>query len=362
MEYGMKPRSKYHFEEELFAKRIKNARLRSGMTLVELAMALDRRVDPSTLSKYENGKAIPPAGLFFHIFKILDTCPNDFVKPFREDMGNLEFRKPIHLGIRKTYALEQQVAYALERHLDIEEVLGIESSFHNPIPGSRVCSIGEVDQAAHALRQAWELGHGALPNVMETLEGKGIKLVETRVGPGFDALACRVDGKLPLIAVNRDLAPEEKRQAILRELGHLLLDFDQGMIKKEVERLCQAFACAMLIPQGTFFREMGPAKRKGISIPELLILKETYGIPLQAVVSRAYGLGLIGRRQHDNFKKYMLSEPWETEPCPYRGKEGSERFKRLVLRAVSEALISISEAASFLNVPRDGLEEEFISL
>jgi len=313
---------------------------------------------PATLSKYENGKVIPLAALFYFIFKALDTCPNDFVKPFRKDMGELEFRKPPGLGDLKTNTLEQQVAYALERYLDIEEVLDLKSSFHNPIQGITVSNIKEVDRAVNALRQAWELGMNALPNLMETLETKGIKLVETAVDPDFDAMACLVNGKLPLIAVHRALLPEEKRLAILRELGHLLLDFAAGLNEMEVERLCLDFAGAMLIPQSSFFREMGTSQRKAISIPELVILKETYGIPLVAIMDRALGLGSIGQKEHKSIKKHVRSNPLEMQPYP--GKEESNRFKRLVLRATSEGLISISDATCFLNVPLAEFEKEYI--
>src|SRR5690606_2654246 len=250
------------------------------------------------------------------------------------------------------------VAYALERYLDIEEVLGLETSFHNPIQGITVSNIEEVDRAVYALRQAWELGMNALPNLMETMEDKGIKLVGSTVDPDFDALACRVNGKLPLIAVHKALLPEEKRLAILRELGHLLLDFAEGMNEMEVERLCLDFAAALLMPFEAFSREMGTSQRKGISISELVILKETYGIPLGAITDRALGLGSIGQREHKGIKKYLRSNPLEMQPYP--GKEESNRFKRLVLRATSEGLISISDATCFLNVPIAEFEKEYI--
>ncbi len=360
MKKGKKTKRLYPYNGVVFAKRLKNARLRSGMTLVELASAIDHLASPVSLSKYENGKAMLKAGTFYFIFKALDTCPNDFVKPFREDMGNLEFRKSLGLGVLKSDMLEQQVAYALERYLDIEEILEIDSSFHNPIEGTAVSNMEEVNRAVYDLRQAWELGMNALPDVTECLEAKGIKIVETTVDPSLDALACWAGGKFPLIAVNKELPLYEKRLVMLRELGHLLLDFAQGMNEREVERFSLDFASALLIPFETFSREMGSSKRNAVSIPELLILQETYGIPTGAILDRALALGSIGRREHARIKNHLPSQASGKEPYGLQIKEGSKRFKQLVLRAASEELIDLVEGASFLNVEIDEFNEEFI--
>src|SRR5690606_15488427 len=175
------------------------------------------------------------------------------------------FRKSLALGVRKGNMIEQQLAYVLERYLDLEELLGLDTTFYNPLPGVVVCNLEEIDRAAKALRGAWDLGMGALPNVHEILEAKGVKLAETEADPDFDAMACWVDGTYPMISVNKNLKPEFKRFVVLRELGHLLLEFAQGMAEKEREGLCRAFAGSMLIPNEILVREMGPKKWKGIN-------------------------------------------------------------------------------------------------
>ena len=70
----------------------------------------------------------------------------------------------------------------------------------------------------------------------------------------------------------------------LHELGHLLLDIDNEVFsQKEIEKFCHRFAGAMLLPKETLFNELGE-KRSSISINELIFIKESYGISIQAII------------------------------------------------------------------------------
>lgn len=59
-----------------------------------------------------------------------------------------------------------------------------------------------------------------------------------------------------------------------------------------MERMCFQFAGAMLIPEETFRMEIGNS-RSHISIPELIAIKEKYGISIQGIMQRAKDLGIV---------------------------------------------------------------------
>ena len=61
---------------------------------------------------------------------------------------------------------------------------------------------------------------------------------------------------------------------------------------KERERICHRFANAMLLPREALFEEIG-IKRMGISLPELIAIKEQYGISVAAILMRMKDLGII---------------------------------------------------------------------
>ncbi len=80
----------------------------------------------------------------------------------------------------------------------------------------------------------------------------------------FDGLSGWADERIPIIVVNKYFTIERKRFTALHELGHLLLNFAEELDPKFIEKLCQRFAGAILIPRETFFNELGDY-RSGLS-------------------------------------------------------------------------------------------------
>ena len=84
----------------------------------------------------------------------------------------------------------------------------------------------------------------------------------------------------------------------------MLLSFDSNLVEKEIERLCHRFAGAMLMPEETFLLELG-AQRNKISLSELIAIKETYSISIQAIMARAKDLGVISEERFINFRRWV---------------------------------------------------------
>src|SRR5690606_34400961 len=147
-----------------------------------------------------------------------------------------------------------------------EDLLQIKSEFINPIRDLVISNISDIDNAVNNLLKAWKLGVNALPNVIEILEDKQIKVIELDADLAFDRRSGWADDTIPIIVVNKNYNIERKRFTALHELGHLLLNFSKLLTDKEIERLCHAFSAAMLIPYETFINELGSKKRKSVSL------------------------------------------------------------------------------------------------
>ena len=119
---------------------------------------------------------------------------------------------------------------------------------------------------------------------------------------------------------------ERKRFTALHELGHLVLRFSPELSDIEKESLCHAFAVAMLIPNETFIQEVGSKKRNIISIGELMNIKETYGISIQAIMARTKSLQIINENRCIRFRKYIYNDREEKNLGKYQGKEQPVRF------------------------------------
>ncbi len=350
--------------KEIFAKRLKSARLLSAMSMDKLVDAMGGIVSKNAIAKYERGEMMPNSSVLIELAKALSVKPDYFFRPFAVEIGNVEFRKKSKLGAKKVTAIKQQVTDQIERYLEIEDLLHINAPFVNPIQDIEINEPQDVEQAVNVLLKKWYLGFNALPNVIELLEDKEVKVIELDADLAFDGLsgwAFQGEKRVPLIVVNHNYTIERKRFTALHELGHLLLSFSKDLDHKQIEKLCHCFAGAMLIPYETFVAELGE-QRSTISLHELISIKETYGISIQAIMARAYGLGIITKSTYLRFRMFVSKNLKEDGWGNYQGKEHSDRFMQLIYRAAAEEIISLSKAANLSNQKLAAFRDEFIPL
>ena len=185
------------------------------------------------------------------------------------------------------------------------------------------------------MRGEWDLGNDTLYNVVEVLEEHQIKVLELEADLSFSGLSTIVGGKVPVIVLNTSNCPTDRlRFTALHELGHLLLNITHFPLKEQ-EAFCNAFAGAILISKEKIRSELGGYRHK-IFLNELVLIKEQYGISMQAIVYRAKQLELISQ---SHFKKLMMQFGAmglrKKEWGEYRKEEKSSRFTQLLLRGVA---------------------------
>ena len=159
-------------------------------------------------------------------------------------------------------------------------------------------------------------------------------------------------GKVPVIVVN--LAVKEvtrRRFTILHELAHLLLTINEEALGyQEVERICDAFAGAMLLPEHILKKELH--NRTSITTGELTGLKAYYGISIQAILVRAALLKLMDWAAFEQWKN--LGQP--VDAGQFSGEERPRRFHSLLWKCLNEGKITISKAAELANSPVESLK------
>jgi Zn-dependent peptidase ImmA (M78 family)/transcriptional regulator with XRE-family HTH domain len=336
---------------QLFADRFKSARLLNGLSLQDLADKLGQVISRQALHKYEKGEVIPDSEMLGRLSAALGVRPDYFFSEVVVELGELEFRKLKRLSVREQNRIIERTKDVLARYLELEAILGIGAEFHNPLFGTEVISSFEdVEKAAKTIRQKWHLGSDPISNCIELLEANHIKVVEVYSEEGFDGMQTFVNGKIPVIVFNasRMTAPDRTRFTVLHELGHLLMPL-RGLDERQKETFCHQFAAAMLFPKEVAERELGRIRNK-LLVPELGVLKQQYGISIQALAYRARDLGIITNSYLKQFMVLMGMNQWKvTEPVAYSGSEKSGRFRQLIYRALAEELISISKAAALTN-------------
>jgi Zn-dependent peptidase ImmA (M78 family) len=335
-----------------FAERLKSARLMNGLSLQGLADKIENRVTKQALSKYEVGQVIPDSEMLGILSDALQVRPDYFFASSSIEFGDIEFRKLQDYPAKERVRIVEIAKDELRRYLELEEILGIETAFHNPLEDFSISSQEDIEAAAEKLREYWNLGSGAIANVTELLEDNHIKVLELDSSEEFDGFSTWVNQKrIPLIVLNKSKFKDKldrKRFTAFHELAHLLLKVNH-LPEREKEKFCHAFATAMLISKDTLKKELG-GKRSKLSINELGAMKQQYGISMQALVYRAKDLQLISDNYFKQFYATFNQLGYrKNEPVVYEGAEHSNRFSQLLFRALAENFISVSKAASLKN-------------
>ena len=335
----------------IFAERFKSARLMRGFSLQDLANAMGGVLSRQALHRYEKGEVIPDSEKINLLSKALIVSADYFFRSTKVELGAIEYRKLEKMPQKEAAIIREKTKEYLSRYLELEEILGLPNQFEDHLKDFGVVNTWhDVNQAAQLLREKWNLGKGAIYNVVEILEDKNIKVVKLDVDDDFDGLQTYVNQTIPVVAYNIRKAnkPDRIRFTLLHELAHLLLKFGE-MSEKQKETLCHQFAGAMLLPEETIKAELGEHRNK-LSVIELGNIKKQYGISMQALVMRAKDCGIVNKHYTKQFFFFMKQMNWKIdEPVDYDGVEESNRFEQLLFRALIEDQISMSKAASLSN-------------
>ncbi|MCJ7555025.1 MAG: XRE family transcriptional regulator [Ignavibacteriaceae bacterium] len=341
----------------MFGERLKSARKMAGYSLEELANKLGD-ITKQALSNYENNKRNPDSAIIIRLAKIFGVKPDYFLRNSNVKFENFEYRKRSKILKKEINRIEEKTIDYLERFIELEQIMGFDEKFVNPLKNIEISDGRGAETAAEKLREEWRLGLNPIKNLIETLEEKEIRIFEIDADKGFDGLAV-YSGAIPIIIVNKDIDDiVRKRMTIAHELGHLLLKLNSKLNSKEKERFCYRFAGAFLIPKQVMTNGLGENRTKVI-LSELEHLKLEYGISILALMRRARDLGIITSQKYRNFCIRVKKEGWgKFEVGKYEAEEKPIRDKHLLYRALAEEIISASKAASIANITVSELENE----
>jgi len=347
--------------KEIFGARLKTARVIKGMSMDDLCAKMNNLVSKQTISKYESGKMLPNSTNLIALANALSVKPDYLLRPFSVSLDRIEFRKKSKMGVKEENSIKEKIRDQIERYIEIEEILGIDSNFENPIKDNSVIAPSNVYRIAEEVKKLWKLGQDGIPYVIEMLEEHCVKVIEMDAPNTFDGLSGFVGDNKPIIVLNRNFPVERKRFTAMHELGHLMLNFDETLPEKDIERYCNLFANEMLISQDVFKRILGESRRN-ISLNELRAIQSNFGISVEAQMFKANQLEIISNSRYKYFCITKNQNPTfkkQVEKSSYHN-EKSNRFTSLVYRALASELITFSKASELLNesinVVREKLE------
>jgi Zn-dependent peptidase ImmA (M78 family)/DNA-binding XRE family transcriptional regulator len=349
----------------MLGQRIKQARIGKGLSLRGLAEKTGNYVSAQVIHKYELGKAMPGSDVLIHLAKALDVKVEYF---FRPESVQVELSPPAYRKRRAASSKHLQYMRAkakewVERYLEVESLFP-DDRFRGvkiPSPDQRLIkNINDVEYLAVNLRKIWVLGIDPIENLTEVLEDHGVKVVMLEGEEEFDGLSCWANDKIPVILLKKGLSGDRQRSSLAHELGHLIMDVSSDV---DEEKAAFRFSGAFLVPEEVVYQELG-RQRNSIDLNELVMLKKKYGMSMQQWIYRAKDLSIVSESRATELFRLFRAKGWHRdEPGDPIPPEEPGRFKRLILQAIAEGLISPVRAAEILGKPfiefRKSLRVEF---
>ena len=336
----------------MIGERIKQARKASGLSL--RALAVQAGISAMAISKYENGKSTPSSGVLLSLAQALGVRTEYFFRQISVKLTDINHREHEKLPAKEEAKVIADVEEQLERWTDLENFVPSPWSVPFDLPGDllgHITDYDEIEKIAIQVRHYWDLGLNSIPDLIDTLEAKGIKILITRYDghKKFNGLSAQVNDA-PVVVVGQTWTGDRQRFTLAHELGHLVL---AGRLDSKLneEAACHRFAGAFLVPEEMVRAALG-ARRKWLEPQELMFLKHEWGLSMQAWSYRARDLGITTAKGHQEiWRRYLRKyKEQEREPDPQFPQETTWLFPQLVYRALAEDLVSEPKAAELLGM------------
>ena len=296
-------------------RRLRRARTFFGLPLNDLG----ERIGASRqfLHQLETGQRTPSAETLAALATSLLVESRFFFQPLEGiAQDHCNFRS---LASSRVRDLEQVISHA-ELLAELLQFLETVLEFPKPnFPRVSATNMEDVERAAERVRLHWGLTlDQPITSTIRVAENAGAVVVRfPGVAPEIDALS--VQGSRPIIIrSSAKESPTRLRFDLAHELGHLVMHRDALHLEHD-ERESQAhrFASAFLLPRKAFMREWPPGRY--FDWQGVFALKRRWTVSAQAIIRRAYDLGLIDAAQYRSGNVYISrqgfkrNEPYEPE-------------------------------------------------
>ncbi|EJV49188.1 hypothetical protein IEK_02898 [Bacillus toyonensis] len=299
--------------------KLKEGRESRGLTIRELSEKIGLRTHQA-LSKYENGKSIPPAEVLLSIMNILNL-PYDYF--FEDGYRQIEkeivyFRSKANTTAKLKRIHEIKISWLISIFDYLETILEFPKS---DLPETNInhqehfmpTDFNDIENIASELRRQWDLNDGPISDVTHLFEKHGI-VVSLIKSEDFEIDACSrwIGNKLFILVGNERSTPSRIKFTLAHELGHYLLhkhvkkeDFNKKEVYKRMEDEANYFASSFLMPAKSFSEEL-----ISHTLDYYLLLKKRWQISIQAMIYRSRELNIINDYQASYLWKQIAKKGW----------------------------------------------------
>src|SRR5262249_42401806 len=149
----------------MIADRLKLARRKARLSLRDLSSAMGGKVTAQAIGKYERGESIPSSGVLLALAKALGVSLSYLLDTQGIELAGVDFRTKANTSARDRADVETQVLEWIDRYLQIELVLELDSAeWQCPVEKPKKLErIGDAEELADYVRREWKLGCDPIP-------------------------------------------------------------------------------------------------------------------------------------------------------------------------------------------------------
>lgn len=342
-------------------ERIRELRMKKGLSQEDLAIRSD--FSKSYIQKFEEGQREIRSSQLVQLSGALGVSIPEILDGTTYDseeftLRNIEFREGFKINFDRNF-FERKILGELHKdyssYCKIEKLVNANISFQNPLKNFDIIrNKKQVEDAAKILRKKWKFESTPIYNLVSFLEDFGIKIFEVNEDDSFAGFSCW-ERNTPIIVINIKNADIPRRRfTLLHELAHLLLRFEDNEEWDKIERFCDHFAGAMLLPHDALMNYIG--EKSSVTLEELKRIKSQYGISIFAILIRMLSLDLIEWGKYQEWKE--IYDSWKDKDVHYEGTERASRFNYLLAKGLNEKLFSKSMASQLSGMTISALSRE----
>lgn len=287
---------------------LKLAREARGWTQKQLAD--ESGIAQGSISRYEKDLQEPSEAQVAAIAKALGY-PETFFQQLEVRPTTVLYRTRVlrsakaESRVRARLNLARIVVGRLLEDIDVETV----ARFPDPDQ-----SYGSPVQAAAALRTAWGVLPGRVESVSELIESAGGIVCRLDLGTDHTVAAYLHPMGDPIrwfFINSRVTAGDRIRFSLAHELGHAVLH-EAALIpdSRDAEDEVNLFAGAFLLPYDDLLADL---PRRRLTLEDLLVLKQRFGVSMQAVLMTARQSGAVSKDETARLFRELSYRGWRTD-------------------------------------------------
>jgi Zn-dependent peptidase ImmA (M78 family)/transcriptional regulator with XRE-family HTH domain len=314
------------------------------------ALARQMGINPSTVSRWEDGGAAPDNEALQRLSAELNVRQEYFLRPAFEAKEPVFFRSLAStLGRDLAYQRAQmrwlqEISSTLEHYVDLP-VLDLPDVLEGA--NYRQLRDEDIERIALTLRRHWGMGEGPCADVVSVLERVGFVVGSIEMGTAkLDGLCSwsPIDGRPHILLANDKMSFPRRQMDAAHEMAHAVLhrdvtDEEFAADLKAIEAQAFRLASAFLMPSTTY-----PIEVKTRSLAHLLTLKERWRVSIKAQIRRLADLELITPDYAIQMYKLYSAKGWSREePLDQQWKLSEPRVLRDAMQLIVDERVRTKE-------------------